>query len=101
MSGFLILDVLLPSLAKVGARAALGSSRAGRLRPALKLGGKLVLLALCYANAAGALPQTARHPDRDYLAAMLTGMAVMCGSGFAAGGCSGGSAAPTGRGGPR
>jgi bile acid:Na+ symporter, BASS family len=44
-----------------------------------------VLLTLCYANAAVALPQTIREPDWDYLAVMLAVVAAMCVAGFAAG----------------
>lgn len=85
VSGFLAVYVLLPSLLGIGARLALGGARVGRLRPALKLAASGVLLGLCYANAAAALPQTVRNPDWDYLSAMLVIVTLMCGAGFAAG----------------
>lgn len=82
---FLVWCVLAPSLAGIAARAALGERRAARLRPGLKLSGTLVLLTLCYANAAVALPQVVRQPDWDFLGVMLAVVAAMCGAGFAAG----------------
>ncbi|MDY3557080.1 bile acid:sodium symporter [Gemmata sp. JC717] len=85
VSGFLAAFVLLPSLLGTGARLALGEGPFGRLRPALKLAGSAVLLALCYANAAVALPQTVAQPDWDFLAVMLVIVLAMCAAGFAAG----------------
>jgi BASS family bile acid:Na+ symporter len=85
VSGFLAAYVLLPSLLGIGGRMVLGDARVGRLRPALKLSSSGVLLTLCYANAAVALPQTVTQPDWDYLSLMLVIVWVMCGVGFAAG----------------
>src|SRR5262249_6150259 len=51
----------------------------------LKFASSIVLLVLCYSNAAVALPQAAGDPDWDYLAIMLLIVAAMCVAGFAAG----------------
>jgi BASS family bile acid:Na+ symporter len=85
LSGFLGLYVMAPSLAGLASRAALGEERVGRLRSYLKLLGSGVLLTLCYANAAVALPQTIQRPDWDYLAMMMVIVVIMCVVGFAAG----------------
>jgi bile acid:Na+ symporter, BASS family len=92
LSGFLGLYVLAPSLTGIAVRAAVGEERIGRFRSHLKLVSSGVLLTLCYANAAVALPQTIQRPDWDYLAVMLVIVAVMCIVGFAAGAVIGWSA---------
>ncbi|MBO0724691.1 MAG: Na+-dependent transporter [Blastocatellia bacterium] len=92
LSDFLGLYVLGPSLAGIAIRAAVGEERIGQLRPLLKLAGSGVLLTLCYANAAVALPQIILQPDWDYLAVMLVIVAMMCVAGFAAGAVIGWSA---------
>ncbi len=86
VSGFLAIYVLAPSLAGIGVRAILGEESVGRVRNHLKLASSLVLLILCYSNAAVALPQTVRNPDWDYLVVMLVIVIGMCVIGFAAGG---------------
>jgi len=58
----------------------------------LQMVGSGVLLTLCYANAAVALPHIVQQPDWDYLAVMLVIVAVMCVVGFAAGAVIGRSA---------
>ncbi|MCS7272134.1 MAG: bile acid:sodium symporter, partial [Gemmataceae bacterium] len=83
VSGFLTVFVLLPSVLGIAGRVALGDSRFSQLRPALKLSASIVLLTLCYANAAVALPQTVVQPDWDFLAIMLVIVLAMCCSGFA------------------
>jgi len=85
VSSFLGLYVLTPSLAGILVRAVLGEGRISFFRPHLKLIGSGVLLTLCYANAAVALPQTVRQPDWDYLAVMLGIVTAMCVLGFATG----------------
>jgi bile acid:Na+ symporter, BASS family len=85
VSGFLAVYVLVPSLAGIAVRAFVGEARVGRARDHLKLISSCVLLTLCYANAAVALPQTIREPDWDYLAVMLVIVAAMCVCGFVAG----------------
>jgi BASS family bile acid:Na+ symporter len=85
VGGFLVVYVLLPSLLGIAARLALGGARIARSRPVLKLTASGVLLVLCYANAALALPQTVRTPDWDYLCLMLVIVTLMCLAGFAVG----------------
>jgi BASS family bile acid:Na+ symporter len=85
VGGFLGLYVLAPSLGGIATRAALGERRLLRMRPQCKLAANVVLLTLCYANAAVALPEVVRNPDWDYLAVMLLSVVAMCGTGFAAG----------------
>jgi bile acid:Na+ symporter, BASS family len=85
IGGFLGLFVLAPSLGGIAVRYLLGELRLKRRRPQLKLASTLVLLILCYANAAVALPKVVRDPDWDYLAVMLIIVVAMCVAGFAAG----------------
>jgi BASS family bile acid:Na+ symporter len=85
IGGFLGLCVLAPSLAGIAARTAIGDKRLERLRPHLKLAASVVLLTLCYANAAVALPKVVQAPDWDYLAVMLLIVVAMCFAGFAVG----------------
>lgn len=85
ISSFLAIYVLAPSLAGIALRLALGERRVAQAKAALKLAGSVVLLVLCYANAAVALPQTIRQPDWDYLAVMVAIVTAMCAIGFAAG----------------
>src|SRR5262249_36568470 len=72
---FLAGCVLLPSALGVAARRLLGEARAAAARPLLKALGTPALLALCYANAAAALPRAVADPDWDFLAvaALLAG----------------------------
>jgi BASS family bile acid:Na+ symporter len=92
LSAFLGLYVMAPSLAGIAVRAAVGEELIGRFRHHLKLAGIGVLLTLCYANAAVALPQIIRRPEWDYLAVMLAIVTAMCVGGFAAGAVIGRSA---------
>jgi len=85
VSAFLAIFVLLPSVLGIGGRLLLSEGRFASLRPALKLSGSAVLLTLCYANAAVALPQIVAMPDWDFLAVMLSIVLAMCCVGFAAG----------------
>ncbi|MCZ2341378.1 MAG: bile acid:sodium symporter [Bacteroidales bacterium] len=85
ISGFLAIYVLLPSILGIGTRMILNAGWFHHLRPILKLGSSIVLLILCYANAALALPQTVARPDWDYLAIMLVIVLAMCGTGFVMG----------------
>lgn len=89
VSGFLAVYVLLPSVVGIAGRVVLGDGPVGRCRPALKLGSSAVLLTLCYANAAVALPGTVAQPDWDFLAVMFAVVLAMCCAGFAAGGAIG------------
>jgi len=85
VGGFLAVYVLVPSLAGILVRTTLGEKRINYFQPHLKLASSTVLLTLCYANAAVALPQTVREPDWDFLAVMLLIVIAMCCVGFAAG----------------
>jgi BASS family bile acid:Na+ symporter len=89
IGGFLGLYVLGPSLGGIAVRLAAGEQRLGVWCPQLKLASSAVLLVVCYANAAVALPKVIRDPDWDYLAVMLLIVAAMCMAGFAAGGALG------------
>jgi BASS family bile acid:Na+ symporter len=85
IGSFLGMYVLAPSLGGIAVRAALGERRLGAVRPHLKLAASVVLLTLCYANAAVALPTVFHDPDWDYLTVMLAIVVAMCVAGFAAG----------------
>ena len=93
---FLLACVLLPSLAGIAVRRLIGSPRHGQWKPALKLANSAILLTLCYANAAAALPGTVANPDWDFLGVMAAIVLGLCVLGFAAGGavahCSGADA---------
>jgi len=82
---FLLAGVVLPSLAGALAHAVAGEARLARIRPQLKLGSALVLLVLCYANAAVALPHVLADPDWDFVAMLLTAVAALCVLNFTAG----------------
>lgn len=84
-SAFLVAFVMAPSLAGILARCVLGGGPVGRLKPGLKLVNSVVLLALCYANAAVALPKTFATPDWDFLGVMLVIVTGLCVVGFVAG----------------
>ena len=86
IGGFLGLYVLAPSVGGIAIRAILDEGRLQRIRPQLKLAATAVLLILCYANAAIALPKVVQEPDWDYLAVMLVIVVAMCVAGFVAGG---------------
>jgi BASS family bile acid:Na+ symporter len=82
---FLTLFVLLPSLAGIGLRAAIGPRPLARAKPTLKLLNAANLLALTYSNACVALPQVAAEPDWDFLGVMLAIVLGLCILGFASG----------------
>lgn len=84
-SAFLVFHVMLPSLLGIGVRLAIGTQMAARGKPGLKVVNSVVLLVLCYANAAVALPKTFAIPDWDFLGMMLTIVVGLCALGFAAG----------------
>ena len=62
---------MAPSLAGIVARCLMGDGPIRRIKPGLKLANSIVLLVLCYANAALALPKTFANPDWDFLIVML------------------------------
>ncbi|WP_020471923.1 bile acid:sodium symporter family protein [Zavarzinella formosa] len=84
-SSFLLTFVMLPSLAGIGVRAIVGEAALKPVKPVLKLVNSVVLLALCYSNAAVALPGTLANPDWDFLGVMLVVVAGLCVAGFVAG----------------
>jgi BASS family bile acid:Na+ symporter len=90
LSGFrtgalLLLCVAVPSFAGLVMRRYLGTQRIARLKPGMRLSNALVLLFLCYTNAAGSLPQVLGQPDWDFLVVVLTGVTCLCLAAFAAG----------------
>ena len=82
---FLLLGVAVPSLAGIGCRRVLSADRLHRVQVVAKEVNTVVLLLLCYANAAAALPAIAADPDWDFLALVLAAAAGLCGTAFAAG----------------
>jgi BASS family bile acid:Na+ symporter len=84
-SVFLVAFVMAPSLSGILTRCLFGSGPLERAKPALKIVNSVILLLLCYANAAVALPQTFAHPDWDFLGVMLVIVTGLCILGFAAG----------------
>jgi BASS family bile acid:Na+ symporter len=82
----LLLCVVIPSLAGVLLRPFLQepSCFAWILRR-MKLLNSLVLLFLCYVNAAVSLPQVLRDPDWDYLLMILVGVTALCLAAFLGG----------------
>jgi BASS family bile acid:Na+ symporter len=83
-SSFLAVFVLTPSLLGVLLRWAF-DRQVRHLKPALKVMSSVVLLLLCYMNAAVALPQTFAKPDWDFLSITLAGVTALCVVGFTAG----------------
>ena len=82
---FLVGWVVVPTLLGAATRYAVGGGRADAAAPALKVATTLVLLVLCYANAARCLPLVVAEPDWDFLVLVAAAAAGMCGAGFAAG----------------
>lgn len=82
---FLAAWVLLPSLMGVAARLLLGEDRAEAVERRLKIVGPITLLVLCYSNASACLPRALGEPDWDFLGIILTFVAGLCISTFAAG----------------
>jgi BASS family bile acid:Na+ symporter len=83
--GFLAVGVVAPSLLGLLGRRLAGEARLAAAGPALKLAGSLVLLLLCYVNAAVSLPQAVDDPDWDFLALLLAAVGAVCLAAFAAG----------------
>jgi BASS family bile acid:Na+ symporter len=67
ISGFLMLTIVLPSLAGIVVHFVCGEGKIRPLRVALKLANYIILLLLNYSNASTALPQAFGNPDVDYL----------------------------------
>jgi BASS family bile acid:Na+ symporter len=82
---FLLLCVVIPSLAGLTVRYLLGGKRISLVKPWLKIANSMVLLFLCYANASTALPQMIADPDWDFLGVILVIVITLCLSAFMAG----------------
>jgi BASS family bile acid:Na+ symporter len=68
---FLAVFVLVPSVLGMFSRALCGETRSRQMQPAVKIANTLVLLVLCYMNAAVSLPRAVAHPDLDFLAMVV------------------------------
>ena len=75
---FLMLFVLLPSLAGIAIRALVGDAAMNRIKPYQKIVNTLVLLLLCYSNASVSLPAAIQRPDPDFLLATLGIVTALC-----------------------
>jgi bile acid:Na+ symporter, BASS family len=82
---FLILCVLLPSLAGIGVRRLVPDERMKTISPGLKLANFAALWVLNYSNAAVSLPQSVRDPDFDFLGVILAVVVTLCVVAFASG----------------
>jgi bile acid:Na+ symporter, BASS family len=82
---FLLVCVVIPSLAGLMMRQLAGRDRILRIKPFLKIANSMVLLFLCYANASSALPQMVAAPDLDFLAMIAMIVVGLCLSAFTAG----------------
>ncbi|MFI0260569.1 bile acid:sodium symporter [Streptomyces sp. NPDC017056] len=75
---FALVSVVLPCLAGITVRIALGEDRAHRTLPAVKAVNLVNVLLLCYVNAAGALGQALARPDPDLLMLALGLSGTVC-----------------------
>jgi len=82
---FSLLSVVIPCLAGIALRHALGDARIAGAMPAVKTLNLVVLLTLSYGNASGAMANIVRDPDYDMLALMFLLTSAMCLSSFFAG----------------
>ena len=82
---FLMICVLTPSLLGLAVRFVLGSRRLDERMTAIKLMNSIVLLGLCYSNAAVSLPRVFADFDGDYLAIVLVIVVLLCVTAFAGG----------------
>jgi len=85
MGDFLLLFVLVPSLAGILLRLLTRESTVRRIQPAMKIVNTAVLVLLCYLNAAVSLPHLVAHPDAELLAMVLAVTASLCLMMFGAG----------------
>jgi BASS family bile acid:Na+ symporter len=81
---FLLLCVVIPSVAGMVCRF-LAREWIDRIKPGIKFVNSMILLMLCYANAASVLPQIAAEPDWDFLVLCLIAVMSLCMAAFAAG----------------
>ncbi len=77
-SGFMMLTVVIPSLAGITVHLVCGEGRIRPFRMALKLANYIALLLLNYSNASTALPHALGSPDVDYLAFIGGTTFVLC-----------------------
>ncbi|MCA9119960.1 MAG: bile acid:sodium symporter [Planctomycetaceae bacterium] len=82
---FLLVSVILPSVAGIVVRQMLGTKRAKASKAKLKLVNSAILLFLNYTNASVSLPQAIASPDLDFLAVTLGISATLCIVAFFAG----------------
>jgi BASS family bile acid:Na+ symporter len=82
---FLLACVVLPSVAGMVSRRLLGGARIHPIKPTVKFLNAVVLLVLCYANAASVLPQITAEPDWDFLALILLAAVTLCATTFVSG----------------
>ena len=85
IGAFLGVWVILPSLLGIAARAVIGGTRIGAIKPALKVANYVVLVLLNYANASLSLPGVRSSPDLDFLTIMLAIALALCSFAFASG----------------
>jgi BASS family bile acid:Na+ symporter len=83
--GFMMLTVVLPSVAGIVIHFVFGEGRLRSLRTGLKLGNYVVLLLLNYSNASTALPQAFGNPDADFLAFVFSTTVTFCVAAFGSG----------------
>ncbi|MHB1423848.1 MAG: bile acid:sodium symporter family protein [Gemmataceae bacterium] len=84
-NAFLLAGIVLPSTLGLLGHRLLGDERIQRWRPYLGLVNALVLLTLCYANAAVSLPHAIAYPDWTYLIWATVLVAILCALLFSAG----------------
>jgi BASS family bile acid:Na+ symporter len=84
-SGFLMLSIVLPSLAGIIVHFVCGEAKIRPLRVALKLANYVILLLLNYSNASTALPQAFGNPDVDYLIFIGGTTFVLCVAAYSTG----------------
>jgi BASS family bile acid:Na+ symporter len=75
---FLMFFVMLPSLAGLLARTALGWERAKSLKNYVRIANMAALLLLSYSNAAVSLPKAFAKPDADFLVMIVIMVASLC-----------------------
>lgn len=84
-NAFLLAGVVVPSLLGIAACLLLREKRIQPWRSHLGLVNSMVLLTLCYANAAVSLPHAVAYPDWNYLLWVMVLVVILCGLMFAAG----------------
>ncbi|XCV38786.1 bile acid:sodium symporter [Methylococcus sp. ANG] len=82
---FLGIWVIMPSLLGILVHRVVYTQFPGLAKAVLKLVNYIILLLLNYSNASLSLPKALSHPDIDFLAIMLTIVALLCIAGFSTG----------------